>query len=203
VLGYGLDDWGSRVWFLAGAGNFSLHHFVQHSTGAHPASYPVGTRGSFPGGKVVRVWSWPLTSTWCLGPDCVELYLYSPNMPSWHGAQLKHRDNFTFTFTLLSCFSPLSDAFYYPSRKNVSFVLMSVCVWMQVKSAATTWLPCVPGCLIPSDCPHASEFTGSCSHNAAGNKSSTVNHFSEYFLHVLFSRFIIMCRCAQNIVFFF
>jgi hypothetical protein len=27
----------------------------------------------------------------------VELYLYSPNTPSWYGAQLKHRDNFTFT----------------------------------------------------------------------------------------------------------
>jgi hypothetical protein len=26
----------------------------------------------------------------------VELYLHSPNTPSWCGAQLKHRDNFTF-----------------------------------------------------------------------------------------------------------
>jgi hypothetical protein len=26
ALGYGLDDWGSRVRFPAGAGNFSLHH---------------------------------------------------------------------------------------------------------------------------------------------------------------------------------
>jgi hypothetical protein len=25
----------------------------------------------------------------------VELYLHSPNTPSWRGAQLKHRDNFT------------------------------------------------------------------------------------------------------------
>jgi hypothetical protein len=29
--------------------------------------------------------------------ECVELYLHSPNTPSWPGAQLKHRDNFTFT----------------------------------------------------------------------------------------------------------
>jgi hypothetical protein len=28
--------------------------------------------------------------------EWVELYLHFPNMPSWHGAQLKHRDNFTF-----------------------------------------------------------------------------------------------------------
>jgi hypothetical protein len=28
------------------------------------------------------------------------LYLYSPNTPSWRGAQFgEHRDNFTFTFT--------------------------------------------------------------------------------------------------------
>jgi hypothetical protein len=51
ALGYGLDDRGSRVRFPAGAGNFSLHHRVQNGSGAHPDSYPMGTRGSFPGGK--------------------------------------------------------------------------------------------------------------------------------------------------------
>jgi hypothetical protein len=51
ALGYGLDDRGSRVRFPAGAGNFSFHHRVQNGSGAHPASYPMGTRGSFPGGK--------------------------------------------------------------------------------------------------------------------------------------------------------
>jgi hypothetical protein len=52
ALGYGLDDRGSRVRFPAGAGNFSLHHRVQNGSGAHPASSsPMGTRGSFPGGK--------------------------------------------------------------------------------------------------------------------------------------------------------
>jgi hypothetical protein len=50
-LGYGLDDQGSRVRFSAGAGNFSLHHRVQNGSGAHPASYPMGNWGSFPGGK--------------------------------------------------------------------------------------------------------------------------------------------------------
>jgi hypothetical protein len=48
ALGYGLDDQGSRVRFPAGAGNFSLHHRVQNGSGAHPASYSMGTRGSFP-----------------------------------------------------------------------------------------------------------------------------------------------------------
>jgi hypothetical protein len=51
ALGYGLDDRGSRVRFPVGAGNFSLHHRIQNSSGAHPASYPMGARGSFPGGN--------------------------------------------------------------------------------------------------------------------------------------------------------
>jgi hypothetical protein len=51
ALGYGLDDRGSRVRFSAVAGNFSLHHRVQNGSGVHPASYPIGTSGSFPGGK--------------------------------------------------------------------------------------------------------------------------------------------------------
>jgi hypothetical protein len=52
ALSYGLDDRGSRVRFSAGAWNFSLHHRVQNSPGAHPAPYPMGTDGSFPGGRV-------------------------------------------------------------------------------------------------------------------------------------------------------
>jgi hypothetical protein len=51
VLGYRLVERGSRVRFPAGAGNFSLHHRVQNGSGDHPVSYPMGTRGSFPGGK--------------------------------------------------------------------------------------------------------------------------------------------------------
>jgi hypothetical protein len=51
ALGYGLDYRGSRVRFPAEAGNFSLHHLVQNGSGVHPASYPMGNRHSFPGGK--------------------------------------------------------------------------------------------------------------------------------------------------------
>jgi hypothetical protein len=65
---------------------------------AHPASYPVGTRSSFSWGKMAGAWSWPPPSSaevklWA------ELYLHSPNTPSWRGAQLKHRDDFTFTLS--------------------------------------------------------------------------------------------------------
>jgi hypothetical protein len=57
-----LDDRGSGVRLPAGTGNFSPHHGVQTGSGAHPDSYLMGTRGSFPGGKTVGAWSWPLTS---------------------------------------------------------------------------------------------------------------------------------------------
>jgi hypothetical protein len=95
-LDYGLDDRGSGVRFPAGAGNFSLHR-VRNGSGAHPASYPIGTRGVFPRDKaagreadhsppssaeVKNAWSYPSTpqyvfTAWCL---------------------VKHRDNFAFTF---------------------------------------------------------------------------------------------------------
>jgi hypothetical protein len=52
ALGYGLDDRGSRVRFQAEAGNFSPHHRVQNGSGDHPASYPMGIKGSLPGDKV-------------------------------------------------------------------------------------------------------------------------------------------------------
>jgi len=52
----------SGVRFPAGAGNLSLHHCVQTGSGAPPASYPVGTRGSFHAGEAAGAWSWPLTS---------------------------------------------------------------------------------------------------------------------------------------------
>jgi hypothetical protein len=55
ALGYGLNDQSSKVRFPAGAGNFSLHHRIQNGSVAHPASYPMDTRGSSPGGKAVGV----------------------------------------------------------------------------------------------------------------------------------------------------
>jgi hypothetical protein len=47
----GLDNRDSRVRFPVGAGNFSLHHRVHNDFRDYSASYPMGTGGSFPGGK--------------------------------------------------------------------------------------------------------------------------------------------------------
>jgi hypothetical protein len=78
ALGYGLDDRGSRVRFPEGAGNFSLHHRVQNGSGAHPTSYPMGSRGSFLGVKRPEReidHSPPYSAE---VKECVELHLYSP-----------------------------------------------------------------------------------------------------------------------------
>jgi hypothetical protein len=85
----GLDDRGSRARFPAGTGYFSLHHRVQNGSGAHPASYPMGTRGSFPGGTAAEAWSWPLTSISCRGQRMSWAIPPLPNTPSWRGGQLK------------------------------------------------------------------------------------------------------------------
>jgi hypothetical protein len=52
---YGLEDRMIGVRVPAGAGNFSLRHRVQTSTGVHPASYPMGTEDFFSGGKAAGV----------------------------------------------------------------------------------------------------------------------------------------------------
>jgi hypothetical protein len=64
--------------------DFSLFHSVQTNSGAHPASYPVGLGGSFPGEKAAETWRWPLTSIYCRGQEWLS-YTFTP----WY------RDNFT------------------------------------------------------------------------------------------------------------
>jgi hypothetical protein len=48
---YGLDDRMIGIRILARAENFSHRHRVQTGSEAYPASYPMDTGGSFPGGK--------------------------------------------------------------------------------------------------------------------------------------------------------
>jgi hypothetical protein len=51
VSDYGLDVRAIEVRYPTGAEDFSSSPCVQTGSEAHPASYPVGTGGSFPGGK--------------------------------------------------------------------------------------------------------------------------------------------------------
>jgi hypothetical protein len=48
---YGLDDRAIEVRSPTEAEDFSSSPCVQTGSGAHPASYPMGTGGSFPGSK--------------------------------------------------------------------------------------------------------------------------------------------------------
>jgi hypothetical protein len=79
-MGCELDCRGSRVRFPARAGNFSLYHRVQNTSGAHSASYPMGTGGAIslgvkrPGREADH--SPPSSAE-------VELYLHSPNTVYW------------------------------------------------------------------------------------------------------------------------
>jgi hypothetical protein len=50
VSDYGLDDRAIEIRSSTGA-DFSSSPCVQTGSGAHPASYPMGTGGSFSGGK--------------------------------------------------------------------------------------------------------------------------------------------------------
>jgi hypothetical protein len=50
----GLRDGWSAVRFPRGSGKFSLHYLVQNGSGDHAPSYPMGTRGSFLGGKAAE-----------------------------------------------------------------------------------------------------------------------------------------------------
>jgi hypothetical protein len=51
VSDYGLDDRVIEIRSPTGAENFYSSPCVQTGSGAHPASYPMGTGGPFPGGK--------------------------------------------------------------------------------------------------------------------------------------------------------
>jgi hypothetical protein len=90
-----MDCQGIGVQFLAGARDFSLLHSNQIVSGAHQASYAMGTRASSSGikwlrheadhsppvsAKVKKAWSYISTSPYVFMASCI----------------IMHRDNFTF-----------------------------------------------------------------------------------------------------------
>jgi hypothetical protein len=59
ATGYGLGGRGS----ISDKGKiFYVLHSVRTDSEAHPASYPMGTGGSFPDSKAAGAWNWPLPS---------------------------------------------------------------------------------------------------------------------------------------------
>jgi hypothetical protein len=97
TLGYGLDDRGLRVQVPAGAGNFSFLHRFQTGSGAHSASYPMGT-GS-PSAGVKR----PGREANHSPPPSAEVknaWSYTSTPVSLNGMVLRRRDNFTYSLSL-------------------------------------------------------------------------------------------------------
>jgi hypothetical protein len=70
-------DWTVRVRFPARASDSSLPHSVQNDSGAHPASYSMGTGGCFPAGKADH--SHPSSAEVNFGGAILPLR----NTPSW------------------------------------------------------------------------------------------------------------------------
>jgi hypothetical protein len=83
AIGYGLDDQGAGVRVPVGS-RISLLHVVQTGSGAHPASCPMGTGGSFSRGKAAGAWSWPLQLVPMLR-KCGSIHPL-PHTPSCHSA---------------------------------------------------------------------------------------------------------------------
>jgi hypothetical protein len=76
TTGYGVDGWGIGVRVLVVL--VFTFHIVRTSSVSYPASYPVGTGGSFPGVKASGTQSWQLTSNYCRGQENVDPYIHSP-----------------------------------------------------------------------------------------------------------------------------
>jgi hypothetical protein len=85
-LAYELDDRGFGIHFVEGV-KFLLHS-VEIGSGDHPVACLRVTGGSFPEGKVVWTWSWPLTSTYCRMYGTIPPF---PSICSWHGIILHSR----------------------------------------------------------------------------------------------------------------
>jgi hypothetical protein len=86
------------VRFPAGAGNFSHRYRVQTDSGAHPVSYPMGTRGSFPGVKRLEREADHSPQSSAEVKECVELYPHSPKYVSIAWCLVKHSDNLPLPF---------------------------------------------------------------------------------------------------------
>jgi hypothetical protein len=93
----------SGVRVPVGAGNLSFHRCIQAGSGTHPASYPMGTRGSFPGHEADHS---PAFSAEVKNP-----WNYNSTSPIRH-----HRTPFPFTL-------PWTDSIRIPKAERYSVVV--------------------------------------------------------------------------------
>jgi hypothetical protein len=117
------ENQGSRVRFLAGARDLYLLHSVQTGSGAHPASYPMGTGGSFLGGKAVTSHPHPMA--------CMCWYTSSPlsNYTVW--CLIKHRV-FAITFYLYYIQGTYTDGHIVFPKEYLKELQQKSCHWLTV-----------------------------------------------------------------------
>jgi hypothetical protein len=82
----------------------------------------------------------------------VELYLYSPNTPSWRGVQLKHRENFTFNFygqdafcnncSSIFCDCVRNNCCVYPLRLNISLLYTFIQIFVICIKQTSVFIKC-------------------------------------------------------------
>jgi hypothetical protein len=113
VLGFD-SQWGLRI-ILFTASRMALGPTQPPIQLVLPGSLSLGVKclrceaaHSHPSGAEVKEW--------------VELCLHSPSMPSRHGAQLKHRDNFTFTFYKKKLLQCLYKNYEWINKYSISFI---------------------------------------------------------------------------------
>jgi hypothetical protein len=110
VSDYGLDD---RSSIPDRTEDFSSSPCVQTSSGAHPTSYPMGTGGSFPGGKAR-----PGRHAEHSPPSSAEvkyeqeLYLLSPHVPPWRVVGQLYFLQVSNIFVHTVCFKLINFDFY-------------------------------------------------------------------------------------------
>jgi hypothetical protein len=121
ALGYGLDDWSSTVLFPKGLEIFLFTTMFRTALG--PIQPPIQwvsralSLGAKRPGREVEHSLPSITEV----KECVELYVYSPNTPSWCGAQLKNTGTtllYLIYITLLSLHDILSITMYDKFRWN-------------------------------------------------------------------------------------
>jgi hypothetical protein len=124
--------WVIRVWSPAGTKDFYSSLCVQTGSGVHPASYPVGTGGPFPGGK-----AWPGCDADHSLPSSaevmkeLEIYILSPKAAPWHVVGLLY---FTYSIVcthILYLFRHINFYKIYLNYQN------SIIIWICLTSSTT------------------------------------------------------------------
>jgi hypothetical protein len=112
--------WMTKVQFLVGTKEISLLHSIQTCSEAHPASYPMGTRGLSLRHDADHS---PPSSAQVKNDAAVPPF---PHTPSWHGTWfIEHRENF---------------AFYRKFNHKINFGLIGNHLWQQDCRLSIKWV---------------------------------------------------------------